>query len=49
MQTSSQPKLLPTPFADAGSKQDIPNDSQVGIAADRASYSNGFLPLTRTT
>lgn len=48
MQTSSQPKLLPIPFADAGSKQDIPNDSQVGIAAGRASYNDGFPPLTRT-
>lgn len=48
MQTSSQPKLLPIPFADAGSKQDIPNDSQVGITAGRASYSDGFPPLTRT-
>lgn len=48
MQTSSQPKLLPIPFANAGSKQDIPNDSQVGIVAGRASYSDGFPPLTRT-
>lgn len=48
MQTSSQPKLLPIPFADAGSKQDIPNDSQVGITAGRASYTDGFPPLTRT-
>ncbi|WP_277966737.1 glycine-rich domain-containing protein [Pantoea trifolii] len=48
MQTSSQPKLLPIPFADAGSKQDIPNDSQVGITAGRASYNDGFPPLTRT-
>ncbi|NWA62958.1 hypothetical protein HX773_18805 [Pantoea sp. B9002] len=48
MQTSSQPKLLPIPFADAGSKQDIPNDSQIGIVAGRASYNDGFPPLTRT-
>ncbi|MGC0983479.1 glycine-rich domain-containing protein [Pantoea agglomerans] len=48
MQNSSQPKLLPVPFADNGSKQDIPNDSQVGIAAGRASYTDGFPPLTRT-
>lgn len=48
MQTSSQPKLLPIPFADAGSRQDIPNDSQVGITAGRASYIDGFPPLTRT-
>lgn len=48
MQNNSQPKLLPIPFADNGSKQDIPNDSQVGIAAGRASYVDGFPPLTRT-
>lgn len=48
MQTSSQPKLLPVPFANGGAKQDIPNDSQVGITAGRASYTDGFPPLTRT-
>ncbi len=48
MQTNSQPKLLPVPFADAGSKQNIPNDSQIGITAGRASYVDGFPPLTRT-
>ncbi|WP_336747905.1 hypothetical protein [Pantoea vagans] len=48
MQNSSQPKLLPIPFADSGSKQTIPNDSQVGITAGRASYTDGFPPLTRT-
>lgn len=48
MQTSSQPKLLPVPFANAGSKQDVPNDSQIGITAGRASYTDGFPPLTRT-
>ncbi|MDI9276155.1 hypothetical protein QMZ65_02915 [Pantoea sp. EABMAA-21] len=48
MQTSSQPKLLPIPFANGGSKQDIPNDSQIGVIAGRASYTDGFPPLTRT-
>ena len=48
MQTSSQPKLLSIPFASGGSKQDIPNDSQIGITAGRASYTDGFPPLTRT-
>lgn len=48
MQTSSQPKLLPIPFADTGSKQSIPNTSQIGITAGRASYPDGFPPLTRT-
>lgn len=48
MQNSSQPKLLPTPFADNGARQSIPNDSQIGITAGRASYTDGFPPLTRT-
>lgn len=48
MQNSSQPKLLPIPFADSGSKQSIPNASQIGITAGRASYTDGFPPLTRT-
>ncbi|WP_210453552.1 hypothetical protein [Pantoea ananatis] len=48
MQTSSQPKLLPVPFADGGSKQTIPMASQIGITAGRASYTDGFPPLTRT-
>lgn len=48
MQTSSQPKLLPVPFADGGSKQTIPVGSQIGITAGRASYTDGFPPLTRT-
>lgn len=48
MQNSSQPKLIPTPFADNGSRQNIPNDSQIGIIAGRASYNDGFPPLTRT-
>lgn len=48
MQNSSQPKLIPTPFADNGARQNIPNDSQIGITAGRASYADGFPPLTRT-
>lgn len=48
MQNSSQPKLIPTPFADNGARQNIPNDSQIGIIAGRASYNDGFPPLTRT-
>lgn len=48
MQTSSQPKLLPIPFADNGDRKSIPNDSQIGITAGRASYNDGFPPLTRT-
>ncbi|MEN4544869.1 glycine-rich domain-containing protein [Pantoea agglomerans] len=48
MQNNSQPKLIPTPFADNGARQNIPNDSQIGITAGRASYADGFPPLTRT-
>ncbi|WP_191938659.1 hypothetical protein IFU37_008775 [Pantoea agglomerans] len=48
MQNSSQPKLISVPFSDSGSKQDIPNASQIGINAGRASYADGFPPLTRT-
>ncbi|MGC0863478.1 hypothetical protein [Pantoea agglomerans] len=48
MQNSSQPKLIPTPFADNGARKNIPNDSQIGITAGRASYADGFPPLTRT-
>lgn len=48
MQNSSQPKLIPTPFADNGAKQNIPKDSQIGVTAGRASYEDGFPPLTRT-
>lgn len=48
MQTSSLPKKLPVPFADSGSKQEIPVESQIGITGGRASYTDGFPPLTRT-
>ena len=48
MQISNLPKLLPVPFANSGSKQDIPVASQIGVAGGRASYTDGFPPLTRT-
>ncbi|RYM55667.1 hypothetical protein [Serratia proteamaculans] len=48
MQSSSSPKKLPIPFADSGDKQVIPNVSQIGIENGRASYPDGFPPLTRT-
>lgn len=48
MQNSSQPKLISIPFADNGARQDIPNASQIGVTAGRASYFDGFPPLTRT-
>lgn len=48
MQSSSYPKKLSIPFAASGEKQDIPNTSQIGIEDGRASYPDGFPPLTRT-
>lgn len=48
MQTNSIPKKLPVPFADSGSKQEIPTQSQIGVTGGRASYTDGFPPLTRT-
>ncbi|WP_313707743.1 glycine-rich domain-containing protein [Atlantibacter hermannii] len=48
MQISNLPKLLPVPFASSGSKQDIPVASQIGVSGGRASYTDGFPPLTRT-
>ncbi|MFV8908097.1 hypothetical protein ABQ333_22970 [Serratia fonticola] len=48
MQYSSFPKKLSIPFANSGDKQNIPNNSQIGIDDGRASYDDGFPPLTRT-
>ncbi|WP_447875913.1 glycine-rich domain-containing protein [Serratia fonticola] len=48
MQSSSFPKKLSIPFANSGDKQDIPNTSQIGVEDGRASYPDGFPPLTRT-
>lgn len=48
MLSSSLPKRLPIPFADSGDKQVIPNESQIPITGGRASYPDGFPPLTRT-
>lgn len=48
MQSTSLPTRMPVPFADQGSKQTIPVGSQIGIADGRASFTDGFPPLTRT-
>ncbi|MEX5413423.1 hypothetical protein [Atlantibacter hermannii] len=48
MQISNTPKLMPVPFAATGARQNIPIGSQIGIAGGRASYTDGFPPLTRT-
>jgi len=48
MQSSNQPGKISLPFANSGAKQPIPVASQVGIEDGRASYTDGFPPLTRT-
>lgn len=48
MQSSNQPGKIALPFASSGAKQPIPVASQVGIEDGRASYTDGFPPLTRT-
>ncbi|WP_196796387.1 hypothetical protein [Yersinia massiliensis] len=47
MQNSSIPTRMPVPFANSGVKQTIPIDSQIGIEGGRASFTDGFPPLTR--
>lgn len=48
MLSSQKPKLIPVAFATRGAKQDIPVASQVSVTPGRASYTDGFPPLTRT-
>lgn len=48
MQSSNQPAKITLPFSESGQKQPIPIDSQIGIEDGRASYTDGFPPLTRT-
>lgn len=48
MQSSSQPGKISLPFANSGQKQPIPVASQIGIEDGRASYTDGFPPITRT-
>lgn len=47
MQSSNQPDKISLPFANSGAKQTIPVASQIGIEDARASYTDGFPPLTR--
>lgn len=47
MQSSSQPGKISLPFAASGAKQPIPVSSQIGIEDGRASFTDGFPPLTR--
>lgn len=48
MQASNAPTKIQRPFADSGDKQTIPVPSQIGITDGRASFTDGFPPLTRT-
>jgi hypothetical protein len=48
MQLINAPGKLVLPFAEAGGKNTIPVDSQIGITAGAASLKDGFPPLTRT-
>ncbi|PTQ70282.1 hypothetical protein [Pseudomonas sp. GV071] len=48
MQTSGLPARIPIPFANNGSKNSIPQTSQIGITAGLASYPDGFVPLNFT-
>lgn len=48
MQSTAIPSGIQLPFANSGAKQTIPVASQIGIVNGRASYTDGFPPLTRT-
>lgn len=48
MQASNAPTKSPVPFAESGSKNTIPVDSQIGITPGLASFTDGFPPLTMT-
>lgn len=48
MKLSSMPSLVAVPFADQGTKNAIPVESQIGITDGAASFTDGFPPLTMT-
>ena len=48
MQLSNAPAKIPLPFANGGSKNVIPEASQIGITPGAASLTDGFPPLTMT-
>ncbi|MDN8598607.1 hypothetical protein Q0A17_04115 [Citrobacter sp. S2-9] len=48
MKLSSMPLLVAVPFADQGTKNAIPVESQIGITDGAASFTDGFPPLTMT-
>lgn len=48
MQSTQTPTLIPLAFAANGTKNTIPEASQIGIVDGAASLNDGFPPLTRT-
>lgn len=48
MKLVSRPARVPVPFADQGTKNAIPVNSQIGVKDGAASYTDGFPPLTMT-
>ncbi len=48
MKLIDKPSKITLPFANSGVKNTIPVASQIGITAGRASYTDGFPPLTMT-
>ncbi|WP_445656816.1 gp53-like domain-containing protein [Achromobacter sp. NCFB-sbj8-Ac1-l] len=48
MQVSNAPSKSAVPFADSGTKNNIPVSSQIGITPGAASFTDGFPPLTMT-
>ncbi len=48
MQLANIPSKIQTPFAATGSKVTIPVPSQIAVTPGRASFTDGFPPLTRT-
>lgn len=49
MQISGLPTRISVPFANSGTKNTIPVNSQIGITAGAASFTDGFPPLTMTS
>lgn len=47
MQSNDSPEKIGVAFAQNGDKQTIPVASQIGIADGRASFNDGFPPITR--
>lgn len=48
MQASNAPSKSAVPFAESGTKNTIPEASQIGVTPGLASFTDGFPPLTMT-